>query len=162
MVYLSLLAHILVLAISVILGKICLQSLLHLPSFYNLFDSLEVSTSGLLSVYSLVVLQILSFSLMKMVLLILLCNVRKMIEQIIVCNRVKDDFNIFQLRPILFLFCLYLCRENNHDCLGVMQFLYYKSSSKRVLKSVRVWFRHRNRERQIQTNKEEHYNINKE
>ena len=32
--------------------------------------------------------------------------------------------------------------KNNHDCLEVMQSLYYKSSSKHVLKSVR----HRNRE----------------
>ena len=28
--------------------------------------------------------------------------------------------------------------ENNHDCLEVMQFLYYKSASKNILKSERV------------------------
>ena len=37
-----------------------------------------------------------------------------------------------------FCFCLQLHRENNHDCLEVMQSLYYKGSSKHVLKSVRV------------------------
>ena len=69
----------------------------------------------------------------------MLCNVRKMIEWIIVCNRVKDDCNlslyIFQLHLILFLFLFIPLVENNHDCLGVMQFLYYKDLSKHVLKS---------------------------
>ena len=32
---------------------------------------------------------------------------------------------------------VYIFVENNHDCLGVMQFLYYKSTSKHVLKSDR-------------------------
>ena len=68
----------------------------------------------------------------------MLCNVRKMIEWIIVHNRVKDDCNIFQLCLIFFFFCLQLRRKNNHDCLGVMQSLYYKGSSKHVMKSVRV------------------------
>ena len=55
----------------------------------------------------------------------------------------KDStlYIFFQLHLILFLvfcFCLQLCRENNHDCLEVMQSLYYKGSSKHVLKSVKV------------------------
>ena len=29
---------------------------------------------------------------------------------------------------VLSCVCLQLCRENNHDCLGVMQSLYYKGS----------------------------------
>ena len=68
----------------------------------------------------------------------MLCNVRKMIKWIIVHNRVKDNCNIFQLCLILFFVFVYTFVENNHDCLGVMQSLYYKSSSKHVLKSVRV------------------------
>ena len=50
-------------------------------------------------------------------------------------NRVKDDCIIFQLHLILFLFCSQLCKRNDHDCLGLMQFLFYKSSSKHVLRS---------------------------
>ena len=65
----------------------------------------------------------------------MLCYVRKMVEQIIVHNRVKDDCNIFQLHLILFFVFVYTFVKNNHDNLGVMQFLYYKSSSKHVLKS---------------------------
>ena len=65
----------------------------------------------------------------------MLCNIRKMIEQIIVCNRVKEDCNIFQLHLICFCFvCIYV-EKNNHDCLGVMQILYYKDLSKHILKS---------------------------
>ena len=37
-----------------------------------------------------------------------------------------------------YLVSVYTVVENNHDCLGVMQFLYYIGSSKHVLKSVRV------------------------
>ena len=33
------------------------------------------------------------------------------------------------------VFFVYTFVENNHDCLGVMQFLYYKGLSKHVLKS---------------------------
>ena len=64
----------------------------------------------------------------------MLCNIRKMIKWIIVHNRVKDDCNIFQLHLILFLFTNYV-ELNNHDRLGVIQFLYHKSLSKHVLKS---------------------------
>ena len=63
----------------------------------------------------------------------MLCNVRKMIEWIIVCSRVKDNCNlplyVFQFGLILFFVFVYIFVENNHDCLGVMQFLYYKGSS---------------------------------
>ena len=38
---------------------------------------------------------------------------------------------------LVFVF-VYTVVENNHDCLGVMQFLYYKGSSKHVSKTVRV------------------------
>ena len=44
---------------------------------------------------------------------------------------------------LVFFVFVYAFMENNHDCLGVMQSLQYKSSSKHVLKSVR----HMNRER---------------
>ena len=57
----------------------------------------------------------------------MLCNARKMIKWIIVCNGVKDDCNIFQLHLILFFVFVYTFVQNNHDCLGVMQFLYFKS-----------------------------------
>ena len=68
----------------------------------------------------------------------MLCNVRKMIKWIIVHNRLKDNCNIFQFHLILFVVFVYtFIEENNHDCLGVMQSLYYKSSSKHVLKSER-------------------------
>ena len=69
----------------------------------------------------------------------MLCNIRKMIKWIIVHNRVKDDCNLLYIFSSFvlscFCFCLQLYRKNNHDCLGVMQFLYYKSLSKDVLKS---------------------------
>ena len=67
----------------------------------------------------------------------MLCNIRKIIKWIIACNRVKDNCNFLYIFSsfVLSCFCLYLCRENNHDCLGVMQFLYYKSLSKHILKS---------------------------
>ena len=69
----------------------------------------------------------------------MLCNVRKTIKQIIVCNRVKDNCNLLYIFSSFvlscFCFCLQLHRKNNHDFLGVMQFLYYKSSSKHILKS---------------------------
>ena len=69
----------------------------------------------------------------------MLCNVRKTIEQIIVHNRVKDDCNLSYIFSSFVLSCffvfVYTFVENNHDCLGVMQFLYYKGLSKHVLRS---------------------------
>ena len=53
----------------------------------------------------------------------------------------------FPASSYLVLFYLQLSRGNNHDCLGVMQSLYYKSPSKHVSKSVR----HRNLEREKDT-----------
>ena len=67
----------------------------------------------------------------------MLCNIRKTIEWIIVCNRVKDDCNLLYIFSSFVLSCFFVFVENNHDCLGVMQFLYYKSLSKHVLKSDR-------------------------
>ena len=92
----------------------------------------------------------------------MLCNVRKTIKWIIVCNRVKDNCNIFQLHLILFF--VYTLVENNHDCLGVMQFLYYKNSSKHVLKSESVSKELGTgieREKGYRPIIKEHYNINK-
>ena len=79
------------------------------------------------------------------------------------CNRMKEDCNLFHIFSSFISSCLLFVtmkKENNHDCLVVMQSLYYKSSSKHILKSVR----HGNlknqkgtgtkeREREIQTNK---------
>ena len=71
----------------------------------------------------------------------LLCNIRKMTEWIIVCNREKDNCNLLYIFSSFILSCffifVYTFVENNQDCLGVMQFLYYKSLSKHVLKSDR-------------------------
>ena len=47
------------------------------------------------------------------------------------------------LSYLVFVFVYNFVGKNNHDCLEVMQSLYYKSSSKHVLKSVR----HRKKER---------------
>ena len=58
----------------------------------------------------------------------MLCNVRKTIRQIIVHNRLKDDCICSIYFPAssypVFVF-VYTVVENNHDCLGVMQSLYY-------------------------------------
>ena len=88
--------------------------------------------------------------------ILLLCNVKRMIKRIVMCNRTKDDCNLLYIFSsfVLSCFCFQLRRKNNHDCLEVMQSLYYKSSSKHILKSVR----HRNREGYRP--QKEHYNIN--
>ena len=44
---------------------------------------------------------------------------------------------------LVFVF-VYTFVENNHDCLGVMQFLYYKDLSKHILKSEEIELGYRN------------------
>ena len=70
---------------------------------------------------------------------VVLCNVKRINEQIIKCNRIKEDCNLLYIFSSFvlscFCFCLHLNRRNIHDCLGVMQSLYYKSLSKPLLRS---------------------------
>ena len=79
---------------------------------------------------------------------LLLCNIRKTIKWIIVRNRVRDNCNLLYIFSSFILSCffvfVYTFVENNHDCLGVMQFLYYKSLSKHILKSEEIELGYRN------------------
>ena len=80
----------------------------------------------------------------------------------------SKDFTlyIFQLHLILFFVFVYDFVKNNHDCLGVMQSLLYKSPSKLFLNTDTERHLDIERETQIQRYRPqkiiEHYNINKE
>ena len=66
----------------------------------------------------------------------MLCNVKWINEQIIIERKKTVVYSIyFPALSYLDVFVFVKCSGNNHDCLGVMQSLYYKSSGKHILKS---------------------------